>query len=120
MSQQTNADMAQLGGAERPPPPRPPPPSCWHRVSPPRRDRGSGQAPFELPAANSRSHYGLRRVDEFRVAARRGVRSVDGIPGKEPVAHTDFGGVARGDLLVDVRHDRPEPTGGIPAGESRP
>ena len=36
---------------------------------------------------------------------------------KKPVADADADRVAGGDLPVHVRHDRPEPAGGIPAGQ---
>ena len=48
------------------------------------------------------------------------VRGLDARVREEPVADADARRVARGHLLVDVRHDRPEPQRRVPAGQGRP
>ncbi len=54
-----------------------------------------------------------------RVHPRRGLRGVDAFLRKESLADADAGGLARGDLPVDLRADQPEPDGGGgPAGRA--
>src|SRR5690349_20761337 len=87
---------------------------------PPRRPGAGGPALREHPATGRGPDHGLRRIDEVRLPAHPGVRAVDARVREEPVAHADPRRVAGGDLPLDVRDDRPEQVGGVPAEEGGP
>ena len=84
---------------------------------------------FEKRAADAQLRladrdHGVRGLDDVRLGPLRDLRVVDRVgtvrrrPLSVPVPHVRR--VARSDLLVDVRDDRSEPPGGVPAGEGRP
>ena len=69
------------------------------------------------PAADSRLDHLVHRVNELRLPACRAVHGLDAVHRVQAVTDANADRVAGGDLLVHVRHDRPEPAGGVPAGQ---
>src|SRR3954470_14587141 len=85
----------------------------------PRRPGTVGQTAGGHPTARRRQDHRLRRVDAVRLPARAGLRGVDAVHREEPVADADPDRLPRGDLPLDVRDDRPEPSSRLPTGEGR-
>jgi hypothetical protein len=66
----------------------------------------SQEAKQSLRTSTLRPDHSVRWVDELRLDPCRVLYDLDGLPGTKPLAYADAGGVAGGNLLVDLRPDR--------------
>jgi hypothetical protein len=88
-----------------------------HDSAPPGGPGAGGETSRRPPVADRGLDHRVRRVDELRLPSHRAVHRLDAVHRVQAVAHADADRVAGSDLPVHVRHDRPEPAGGLPAGQ---